>query len=83
VITNDLLSGASLLRKIQVAVPERTNHVVDYELFSESLPAASVLEWTDIVEAWEKDNSKTNPYVATVKSQLDADICRTNVNDHF
>jgi hypothetical protein len=82
-LCSELSLGASLLRKLKVAVPERNNHVVDYELFSESLPASSVLEWTDAVEAWEKDNSETNPYVATVKSESDTDICRTCTNGSF
>jgi hypothetical protein len=57
-----------LLRKLKNAVPERAEHVWNYHEFSKSLPEASVSEWRAMVEAWEKDRMKTNPFVITVKS---------------
>jgi hypothetical protein len=52
-----------------MAVPERNDHVLEYEEYSDSLPAASILMWTDAVEAWEEDNSQVNPFVPTTKSK--------------
>lgn len=49
----------------------RDDHVEDYEMFTESIPAKSVLDWTSIVESWEKDNFEVNPFVATMKSKYD------------
>jgi hypothetical protein len=37
--------------------------------FSKSLPADSVLKWSEMVERWEKDEDEINPFVATVKSE--------------
>lgn len=42
---------------------------MDFYEFTESLPAASVLLWTDAVEKWEKDNTEVNPFVPTTKSE--------------
>jgi hypothetical protein len=51
-------SGASLLCKIALAVPERNEHVHAFHELSDSLPD-STAKWRDDVEAWEKD--KMNP----------------------
>ena len=45
--------GASSLRKLKNAVPWRADTLVDFYEFTESLPAASVLQWTEAVEKWE------------------------------
>jgi hypothetical protein len=60
--------GAGLLRKLKNAVPERAEHVWNYHEFSKSLPEASISQWRALVEAWEDDGTKTNPFVITVKS---------------
>jgi len=49
------------------AVPERAAHVLEFTQLTNSLPAASVLEWTEVVERWENDNEATNPFVITAK----------------
>lgn len=61
--------GASLLRKLKNAVPWRADTLVDFYEFTESLPAASVLQWTEAVEKWENDNTEVNPFVPTAKSE--------------
>lgn len=62
--------GSLLIRRIRVAVAGRDDHVVDFYQFTDSLPATSVLGWTDEVEQWEKDNTRTNPFVPMTKSKL-------------
>lgn len=58
-----------MLRKLRNAVPWRKETLMDFYEFTESLPAASVLLWTDAVEKWEKDNTEVNPFVPTTKSE--------------
>ncbi|KAK0474993.1 hypothetical protein EDD18DRAFT_1367412 [Armillaria luteobubalina] len=68
--------GISLLRNIQEAVPQREEHRVTFETFSETIAHSQggmecLKQWTESVEAWEKRRfSKIpvpNPYVPTVK----------------
>jgi hypothetical protein len=63
------LLGSGLLRKIKNAVPERSEQVWSFLEFSKSLPADSVLKWSEMVERWEKDEDEINPFVATVTSE--------------
>jgi hypothetical protein len=55
------ISGASLLCKITVAVPEWNEHLYAFHELTKSLPN-STTEWKDDVEAWEKDKTKPNPF---------------------
>ena len=63
------MKGTTLLRKLKDADKVKDEHVMDYLEFTDSLPAESVLEWTDAVELWEADPSNTNPFVPTTKSK--------------
>ena len=63
------LLGLGLLRQIKNAVPERSEQVWSFLEFSKSLPADSVLKWSEMVERWEKDEDEINPFVATVTSE--------------
>jgi hypothetical protein len=56
-----------LLNKLKDAVPERAAHVSEFTELTDSLPAVSVLEWTEMVERWENDNTATNPFVVIAK----------------
>ncbi|KZP10423.1 hypothetical protein FIBSPDRAFT_758379 [Athelia psychrophila] len=60
--------GYLQLRKLKAAVVSRDDHVEDFYTFTESIPAMSVIDWTSIVESWEKDNSQVNPFVPTMKT---------------
>jgi hypothetical protein len=51
------------------AVPGRAEHVWNFVEFSKSLPADSVLKWSEMVERWEEDENEVNPIVATVASK--------------
>lgn len=48
------------------AVPERSQHVSDFDDMSFNLAPESVLKWTAEVESWEADNSQPNPFVILV-----------------
>lgn len=63
------MKGTTLLRKLRNADRVKVEHMVDYLEFTESLPAQSILEWTEAVERWEADNSSINPFVPTCKSK--------------
>ncbi|KAK0505439.1 hypothetical protein EDD18DRAFT_1344252 [Armillaria luteobubalina] len=71
--------GISLLRNIQEAVPQREEHRVTFETFSETIAHSQggmecLKQWMESVEAWEKCRfSKIpipNPYVPTVKHEF-------------
>jgi hypothetical protein len=65
----DGLLGTRQLRKIQIAGPDRSVHVSEFMEFTKSLPADTVLEWSEMVEKWELNDEEVNPYVPTVKSK--------------
>jgi hypothetical protein len=59
------LTGATLLKKIAEAVPERNDHQDDFEELDSSLAAKypeQLLQWKKEVEAWEADASNPNPF---------------------
>lgn len=63
----------SLLTRVKNAINEHSIHVAAFKEFSAALPAASVAQWTQAVEAWENDRSSLNPYEVTRKGTLN--IC--------
>ncbi|KAF7968555.1 hypothetical protein HWV62_30143 [Athelia sp. TMB] len=66
--------GRLLLRRLKVSVPGRDDHVVDYNTFTFSLPAASVIEWSAWVKEWEEAPNGPNPFVATTKKITQHDV---------
>ncbi|TFK58188.1 hypothetical protein BDN72DRAFT_782408, partial [Pluteus cervinus] len=57
-----------LLTKLVDAVPERADHVLAFLDFSKAIAKTRldlVQDWTALVQAWEADNSKQNPFVST------------------
>ncbi|KAF7975089.1 hypothetical protein HWV62_10489 [Athelia sp. TMB] len=66
--------GRLLLKKLKVAVPARDEHVQDFQEFTSSLAASSLLQWLDMVEDWERDSSLPNPFVAVTKSATLNDV---------
>jgi hypothetical protein len=64
----NLYIGTRLLRQLQNAVRGRSDHVPDFFEFSDSLPAQTVLGWSEMVERWENNNQETNPFVITAPS---------------
>ena len=55
--------GPTLLRRLKNAVLGRGEHVTNFLEFTESLPPDRVLEWTEMVEKWDRNNNETNPFV--------------------
>ncbi|KAK0488218.1 hypothetical protein EDD18DRAFT_1335263 [Armillaria luteobubalina] len=60
--------GRKMCRKIKDAVPKASDHEDRFERFTASLPQGDVVKWTTMVEAWEMDRNKTNPFARTVAS---------------
>lgn len=68
--------GATLLRRLKNAVPERGEQVFNFLKFTESLLADTVLEWTEMVEKWERDNKEVNPFVIIMPSKWCGSACQ-------
>ncbi|KAK0467431.1 hypothetical protein IW261DRAFT_1613021 [Armillaria novae-zelandiae] len=64
--------GDTLLRKIKDAVPKASDHEDRFKRFTASLPQSDVVKWTEMVEAWEVDRNKPNPFARTVASTTEA-----------
>ncbi|KAK0500890.1 hypothetical protein EDD18DRAFT_1348323 [Armillaria luteobubalina] len=64
--------GDMLLCKIKDAVPKASDHEDRFEHFSASLPQSDVVKWTKMVEDWEVDRNKPNPFARTVASKTEA-----------
>jgi hypothetical protein len=54
-----------LLRKFKEAIPQRDQHISDLADFEEAIPAESLTTWRAMVEDWEVDRSKANPFNLT------------------
>lgn len=59
-----------MLKKAQEAVDMRSEHVGHFLALSDSLPATTVATFTALVQAWEADPSKDNPYQATIEGKV-------------
>ncbi|KAK0466634.1 hypothetical protein IW261DRAFT_1553911 [Armillaria novae-zelandiae] len=67
----NISQGNSLLQKLKDAVPQASEHGDRFERFTKSLPQQDVAKWTELVEAWEADRTKPNPFARTVAIPLD------------
>ncbi|KAK0209439.1 hypothetical protein IW262DRAFT_1529245 [Armillaria fumosa] len=79
--------GDTLLRKIKDAVPKASDHEDLFERFMASLPQTDVAKWTKMVEGWEVDRNKPNPFARTVASKMEAamhlQLAREDVQDEI
>ncbi|TDL13603.1 hypothetical protein BD410DRAFT_817291 [Rickenella mellea] len=66
--------GASLLRKLKLAVPSQSQHEAEFEHLTANLPAATVANWTAMVLAWDIDPEKDNPYEGRAQSMSQVDV---------
>ncbi|KZP23155.1 hypothetical protein FIBSPDRAFT_952228 [Athelia psychrophila] len=66
--------GRLLRRKIKDAVEARDEHIEEFYAFSDTIVATSVIEWTSMVEAWETDNTQSNPFVPTIRRTTQNDV---------
>ena len=51
-----------MLRKLKHAVAERDEQIAAFQRFNDVLPKNMVAEWRELVEAWEHDPQKPNPF---------------------
>lgn len=52
----------TLARRAGVAIVKREEQVEAFKDFAAALPVSSCKKWTRLVQAWEDDQEKTNPY---------------------
>ncbi|KAJ7068434.1 hypothetical protein C8F01DRAFT_1246940 [Mycena amicta] len=65
--------AATLRRRLDVAEAELAKQKEAFELFSEE-QVESIGEWRDMVEVFEADGSKKNPYESTMKGLTEAQV---------
>lgn len=61
----------SLFRKLVAAIPQRDQHLIDFNDFNDTLVAErpeEVARWKQAIEGWEADRSQTNPFEVTTTS---------------
>ncbi|KAF9489123.1 hypothetical protein BDN71DRAFT_1484915 [Pleurotus eryngii] len=73
-------AGNTLLRRMKEAVPKCSTHVENHCELEAHMEVATILEWHALVEAWEADHSKPNPYMAETTS-LSQDAVRLRLVD--
>ncbi|KAG6905944.1 hypothetical protein DXG01_016756 [Tephrocybe rancida] len=54
--------GTTMYRKARAAAADMADHTIAHNELTASLPGATVRDWLDEVESWEKNLSPTNPY---------------------
>jgi hypothetical protein len=59
--------AASLMQKLCIAIDERNQQVACFNEIKNSIKKDTVKGFKEQVEAWEKDPSKPNPYLAPKK----------------
>ncbi|KAK0478694.1 hypothetical protein EDD18DRAFT_1364550 [Armillaria luteobubalina] len=64
--------GDTLLHKIKDAMPKASDHEYQFERFMALLPRDNIVKWTKMVEDWEVDRTKPNPFARTVASKTEA-----------
>ncbi|KAG1877378.1 hypothetical protein F4604DRAFT_1923970 [Suillus subluteus] len=63
----------SLFRKLVAAVPQRDQHLADFNDFNDTLVAEQpeeVTRWKLAIEGWEADRLQTNPFEVTTTSEF-------------
>ncbi|KAK0472663.1 hypothetical protein IW261DRAFT_1553319 [Armillaria novae-zelandiae] len=67
----NVLQGDTLLHKIKDAMPKASKHEDRFKHFTASLPQSDVAKWTKMVEVWEVDRNKPNPFARTIANAQD------------
>ncbi|KAK0490076.1 hypothetical protein EDD18DRAFT_1358694 [Armillaria luteobubalina] len=79
--------GDTLLCKIKDAVLKASDHEDWFKHFTASLPQSDIAKWTQMVETWEVDRNKPNPFARTVASKTEAamhlQLAREDVQDEI
>jgi hypothetical protein len=68
-------TGDTLLRKIEVAVPESQVQVAEHARYEQVLPVRHVEEWRAMVERWEADKNAPNPFTIIFKGASFVLVC--------
>ncbi|KAG1809744.1 hypothetical protein EV424DRAFT_1473851 [Suillus variegatus] len=66
--------GPFLLQKLKEAIPQRDQHVLDLGDFEEAIPTESLTSWRQMVEEWEADRSRPNPFESTAVPVTQASV---------
>ena len=69
-VSNEAYTGLSLLRKIKEALPQRAEHVHNFNQLESVIDPSQLATWRAEIEAWETDNSKPNPFEPREKCEL-------------
>jgi hypothetical protein len=62
-----------LFRKLVAAIPQRDQHLTDFNDFNDTLVAErleEVTQWKVAIEGWEADRSQMNPFEVTTTSEF-------------
>jgi hypothetical protein len=73
------------LQKLKAAIPEHNEHVIALQDFENSLDERpeTLTEWRSEIIAWERDNTKPNPFQSRVKSEVTCSISLRPFSDTF
>ncbi|KAG6877691.1 hypothetical protein C0992_009434 [Termitomyces sp. T32_za158] len=66
--------ASTFCRKVEEAVTHRAEHTLAFEEFSAALPKNDINEWRGLVEAWEEDGKKVNPFAASVQKISESSV---------
>ncbi|KAG5219381.1 CxC2 domain-containing protein [Salix suchowensis] len=72
--------GNTLLRRMKEAVPECSTHTENHRELEAQIEEATITEWRTMVEIWESDRSKPNPYMVETTA-LSQDAIRLRLSD--
>ncbi|KAF4583697.1 hypothetical protein EYR40_002188 [Pleurotus pulmonarius] len=70
----------TLLRRMKEAVPECSTHTENHRELEAQIEEATITEWRTMVEIWESDRSKPNPYMVETTA-LSQDAIRLRLSD--
>ncbi|KAF8171891.1 hypothetical protein BJ912DRAFT_1025110 [Pholiota molesta] len=66
--------GASLWKKLKVAVPKAAEQASQFESFSSTISKDNLSAFQSQVEAWEEDIKQLNPFKPTIKHRSEQDV---------
>ena len=82
-LIGNIVSGATLLRKIKEAGADKAEYTFQHEQLESSLPLNALKQWQEEVEAWERDPSKSNPFEQMVTSAYKTSRASFRKTDNF
>lgn len=69
--------AGALHAKLKHAITQSAKQTAEFHGFQLTIPAASIAEWTEAIENWEKDEDELNPFQTTAarESVLFLSLC--------